>query len=98
MPPPPPSGIDSRSFNFVFANGLSRYYAVARGSGEARTLEFLMNLVICSAIYTAGTCVCVKQVLRVHREKKNGSSNSNYSYFSPEPYFFSPNTKIIAVA
>lgn len=59
-PPPPPSGIDSRSFNFVFANGLSRYYAVvAPGSREARTLEFLMNLVICSAIYIADACVRV---------------------------------------
>lgn len=63
-PPPPPSGIDSRSFNFVFANGLSRYYAVARGSGEARTLEFLMNLVICSAIYIAGACLCVRDKYR----------------------------------
>lgn len=66
MPPPqPPSGIDSRLFNFVFANGLSRYYAVARGSGEARMLEFLMNLVICSAIYIANTCVSVLNGLRV---------------------------------
>lgn len=41
----PSSGIDSRSFNFVLINGLSRHYVVARSSKKAHPRIFNKSII-----------------------------------------------------